>query len=239
MDLQICRLRVKNFCGIRDADILLPKHAVLIGDNNIGKTTLLEAIDLVLGPDRLNRMPPIDEHDFYQGKYTADSPAEKTATDGEATSAFEAEDGEVVASSDEPVEAPRIEVEAVLSDLSEEQKRQFGAYIEFWNKTTGAFYEAPDPAGLDEDTITEALRVTLSGAMTRKRTILRGKPGTRVASQKMALQTDFQKKKSRFVAFYTCALFGRDHEPLAWNVAVCWTSFCDWKKSGRKCGKTQ
>src|SRR5260364_291596 len=74
--------------------------------------------------------------------------------------------------------------------------------------------------------------------MTRKRTILRGKPGTRVASQKMALQTDFQKKKSRFVAFYTCALFGRDHEPLAWNVAVCWTSFCDWKKSGRKCGKT-
>src|SRR5260363_133532 len=37
--------------------------------------------------------------------------------------------------------------------------------------------------------------------MTRKRTILRGKPGTRVASQKMALQTDFQKKEKQICGF--------------------------------------
>jgi hypothetical protein len=29
----------------------------------------LEAIDLVLGPDRLSRRPPIDEHDFHLGNY--------------------------------------------------------------------------------------------------------------------------------------------------------------------------
>ncbi len=54
------------------ATVLLPRHAVLIGDNNTGKTTLLEALDLVLGPDRLNRQPPIDEHDFFRGNYLAE-----------------------------------------------------------------------------------------------------------------------------------------------------------------------
>ena len=71
--MQISRLTARNFRGIRVASIILPKHSVLIGDNNVGKTTILEAIDLVLGPDRLNRTPCIDEHDFYQGKYIADS----------------------------------------------------------------------------------------------------------------------------------------------------------------------
>ena len=69
--LKVCRLNIKNFRGIKTAAVLLPRHAVLIGDNNTGKTTLLEALDLVLGPDRLNRQPPIDEHDFFQGNYLA------------------------------------------------------------------------------------------------------------------------------------------------------------------------
>jgi putative ATP-dependent endonuclease of OLD family len=41
----------------------------LVGDNNVGKSTILEAIDLTLRPDRLSRMPVIDEHDFYAGEY--------------------------------------------------------------------------------------------------------------------------------------------------------------------------
>ena len=36
--------------GIECADLLFPDHVVLIGDNNAGKSTVLEAIDLVLGP---------------------------------------------------------------------------------------------------------------------------------------------------------------------------------------------
>jgi energy-coupling factor transporter ATP-binding protein EcfA2 len=46
-----------------------PGHTVLVGDNNTGKSTILEAIDLVLGPERLSRYPVIDEHDFYAGQY--------------------------------------------------------------------------------------------------------------------------------------------------------------------------
>jgi predicted ATP-dependent endonuclease of OLD family len=52
--MQIIKLRINNFRGIKS----------VIGDNNIGKTTILEALDLILGPDRLNQYPPIDEHEF-------------------------------------------------------------------------------------------------------------------------------------------------------------------------------
>jgi predicted ATPase len=37
--MQICRLRIKNFRGVRETTIHLPKHGVLLGDNNTGKTT--------------------------------------------------------------------------------------------------------------------------------------------------------------------------------------------------------
>jgi hypothetical protein len=71
--LKACRLTIANFRGVSAATILLSDHAVLIGDNNTGKTTVLEALDLALGPDRLNRTPPVDEHDFYQGRYLANT----------------------------------------------------------------------------------------------------------------------------------------------------------------------
>ena len=51
--MKVSRLTISNFRGINDADLLLPDHVVLIGDNNVGKSTVFEALDLVLGPDRL------------------------------------------------------------------------------------------------------------------------------------------------------------------------------------------
>lgn len=39
--MKVCRLNMANFRGVKSATILLPKHAVLISDNNTGKTTLL------------------------------------------------------------------------------------------------------------------------------------------------------------------------------------------------------
>ena len=65
--MRVARIEIENFRGIKQARLLFPKHGVLIGDNNTGKTTILEALDLVLGPDRLNRQPSIDEHDFFGG----------------------------------------------------------------------------------------------------------------------------------------------------------------------------
>jgi len=172
--LQICRLSIKNFRGIHHATIILPKHAVLLGDNNTGKTTILEAIDLVLGPDRLSHTPPIDEHDFYQGKYTADQLTTGVANGSEAAPAVEGNDTEGVAvvgddsnngaDSQTPSHAPRIEIEVTVVDLTEEQRGRFGDYVEFWDTATDKLYEAPAPEGVDATTIAEALRVTFVGS---------------------------------------------------------------------------
>ena len=171
--MQISHLRIKNFRGIKSASIMLSKHSVLIGDNNTGKTTILEAIDLVLGPDRLKRMPPIDEHDFYQGKYIAYGPAEKVNGGDVAESFLETEDtgyrglddggATTDADADVATEAPRIEIEVTISDLTEEQKGKFGDYIEFWDTAIDTFYVEANPEGLDAASISEALRVTFIG----------------------------------------------------------------------------
>ena len=67
--MRIVQLRIQNFRSIESADLLLPENAVFVGDNNSGKSTILEAIDLVLGPERVKRRPVVDEHDFYEGRY--------------------------------------------------------------------------------------------------------------------------------------------------------------------------
>jgi len=137
--MRVARLSIKNYRGIKNSTLLLPKHGVLIGDNNTGKTTVLEALDLVLGPDRLNRQPPIDEHDFFQGAYWHDSEEE-------------AEQAQ-----------PQIEIEATVTDLSDEQKAKFGDFIEFWDSLLDDFYDAPSPEGVDDEDIQEALRITFLG----------------------------------------------------------------------------
>lgn len=84
--MKIYSVAIENFRGIHSAKLVLPDHAVLIGDNNTGKSSVLEAIDLALGPDRLSRRPPVDEHDFYQGKYLAAAKAQ--AAEGDVRSSF-------------------------------------------------------------------------------------------------------------------------------------------------------
>lgn len=162
--MRACRVKVSHFRGIKAATIILPNHAVLIGDNNTGKTTILESLDLALGPDRLNRTPPIDEHDFYQGRYLAmASPDFAIQGQDDAPEGIEVEPVEGEPNDEADDEAPRIEIEVTVTDLSEEQKARFGDYLEFWDTTTDAIYDQPNPAGVDPAHVAEALRVTFHG----------------------------------------------------------------------------
>ncbi|MBX9650511.1 MAG: ATP-binding protein, partial [Xanthobacteraceae bacterium] len=120
--MKIFSVGIENFRGIQSAKLVLPDHAVLIGDNNTGKSSVFEAIDLALGPDRLSRRPPVDEHDFYQGRYLP-SP-NPDAPEGA-----------------EPGPAPKITVEVTITNLSPEQEARFGANVEWLNTTTGDFYQ--------------------------------------------------------------------------------------------------
>ena len=61
--MRIAKLKIENFRGIRSGNVQFRDHTVLIGPNNSGKTTIIEALALVLGRDRLVRT--LTEHDFF------------------------------------------------------------------------------------------------------------------------------------------------------------------------------
>lgn len=159
--MRISRLTINNFRGIRSACIYLPKHCCLIGDNNAGKTTILEAIDLALGPDRLNRPAPIDEHDFFLGNYVEGSDRSNFESALDATTEGQIAGTEI--SGPDPAEGPRIQIEVVIADLTDQQRARFTDYVEFWDSAADAFFDEPNPEGVDVDTISEALRVTFIG----------------------------------------------------------------------------
>jgi putative ATP-dependent endonuclease of the OLD family len=132
--MRISSVIIENFRGIEKANLLFPRHAVLIGDNNCCKSTILEAIDLALGPDRISRQPAIDEHDFHGGRYlTTDS---------------------------KPVP---IHVEVILTDLSEEQTRHFREHLEWWDNKASALLDAPPPERTADPEVRAALRVQFVG----------------------------------------------------------------------------
>lgn len=133
--MHLARIRVRNFRGIADGEVLLNGHTVFVGDNNAGKSTLLEAVDLVLGPERLNRRPVVDEHDFYAGRYVDLAKAEVIP----------------------------IQVEVVVADLSEEQQRHFRDHIEWWDENAKTLLEGPPPEGTDAEHVGAALRVFFNG----------------------------------------------------------------------------
>lgn len=71
--MQIARLKMENFRGIKAGEFEFDGHVLLIGQNNVGKSTICEALELALGPDRQSRVPVVDEYDFYNARYLDES----------------------------------------------------------------------------------------------------------------------------------------------------------------------
>lgn len=132
--MKIAKLKISNFRGIKEGDIFFPSHGVLVGDNNTGKSTILEAIDLVLGPERMRSRPVIDEHDFYAGDYLD---AEKKSIE--------------------------INVEVIIIGLSSEQEVHFKDNIEWWKASTNKLLTEPPLEATDAIEIQSALRVCFVG----------------------------------------------------------------------------
>ena len=63
--MRISQIEFQNFRGIRKGRVVLPKHAVLLGANNAGKTTVVEALALLFGRERM--VSPITDWDFFEG----------------------------------------------------------------------------------------------------------------------------------------------------------------------------
>ncbi|WP_225769561.1 ATP-dependent endonuclease [Inquilinus sp. Marseille-Q2685] len=118
--MRVRRLRISNFRGVSHGKVDFVGHTLLVGGNNIGKSTVCEALDLVLGPERLYRRPVVDEHDFHCGRYLSDEGA--------------------------PIE---IRIEAILVDLSDEARRRFGGHLRRWDDQAGVFLDDVQD-GLDQ-----------------------------------------------------------------------------------------
>jgi len=136
--MRIARIQIENFRGIKKGELLFPEHVALVGDNNCGKSTVLEAIDLCLGPERLSKRQVIDEHDFYAGQYID---AEKN-----------------------PIE---IKIEVVITNLIGEQTRYFRDHLEWWNGAMNTLLEGPPPEGTDQAGVLPALRVGFTGVYSK------------------------------------------------------------------------
>lgn len=108
--MKVVRLSIENFRGIKSTELHFDGHTLLVASNNVGKSTICEALDLVLGPDRLNRFPPIDEFDFYNACYL--TPAQHEG---------------------EPSVLTKLKIEVVLIEPSEEVLIKCGGHLEFWH----------------------------------------------------------------------------------------------------------
>ncbi len=117
--MKVRLLEIENFRGVGNGRIAFRGNALLVGGNNVGKSTVCEALDLVLGPERLFRRPVVDEHDFFAGNYLDAEGAPKL-----------------------------ISIRAVLTDLSDEAVRRFGDRIRRWDDEKCIFIDE-EPAGID------------------------------------------------------------------------------------------
>jgi hypothetical protein len=61
--MRVATLTLDNFRGIQTGVIHFKQHTVLVGANNTGKSTIIEALTLLLGRDKLIR--ELTEHDFF------------------------------------------------------------------------------------------------------------------------------------------------------------------------------
>lgn len=103
--MKVRQLKIENFRGVKSANLTFDGHTLLVGGNNVGKSTVCDALDLVLGPDRLGRFPPVEEYDFYNAEYLEN-------------------DG---------VTPKPLRIEVMLVDLSAEVERTYFAHTELWH----------------------------------------------------------------------------------------------------------
>ncbi len=64
--MKIRRLELASFRSVAEGEIVFPGHPVNNSRNSVGKSTLCEALGLLLGPDHLSRSKSIDEHGYLE-----------------------------------------------------------------------------------------------------------------------------------------------------------------------------
>jgi len=65
--MKLSRIRIKNFRNFKDLNVRLGEHAVVLGENKVGKTNLLFALRLILDPSLPDSARQLRLDDFWDG----------------------------------------------------------------------------------------------------------------------------------------------------------------------------
>ncbi len=128
--MQISRLKLKNFRGVKEAALDFDGHTLLVGTNNVGKSTICEALELALGQDRQSRFPIVEEYDFYNAAYLDEN--------------------------EEPIE---IGIEVLLTDVTPTVEKACWNYLERWDPATRRILAQGDLDGVDGAGLVWCLRL--------------------------------------------------------------------------------
>ena len=177
--MKIVRLDIEHFRSIRKATLYPDKHNVYLGPNNVGKTTILEALNLLLNPETGSYGQVIDENDFFRRKYRAEAPAAAPTPGSEyavgvvamadgvtnnPSSDASAVEGATQAAPAPVAPDPLIRVEAVLTDLADDDLDDFPAGVLVpWDETARQIVESTDEGQDPFANATRAVRLCFEG----------------------------------------------------------------------------
>ena len=65
--MRLSRITIKNFRNFKDLDVYLGQHAVVLGENKVGKTNLLFALRMILDPTLPDSARRLRLDDFWDG----------------------------------------------------------------------------------------------------------------------------------------------------------------------------
>ncbi len=150
--MRVVQLRIERFRSIHSATLFPLDHNVYLGPNNLGKTALLEALNLLLNPEIATRGAVVDENDFYCREYRLPPAAPTTApTAGDGAEAAagvapsEGAPASAVAETDPATPPPlMIRIEAVLTNLDDEDLGEFSSVLVPWDPAQRQVVEGTD-----------------------------------------------------------------------------------------------
>ncbi|MBN2266223.1 MAG: AAA family ATPase [Candidatus Aminicenantes bacterium] len=158
--MRITQLEISGFRGIKHGVLSLPRHCVLLGPNDVGKTSIAEALALLAGRDRLTR--PTCDWDFYGGAPDASSRFDIIATvtdfgDGKsqqpkdhpdwfagersATPVWWHEETSTLSTEADPPAGACLAAQIAVSGRYDDESSDFEAVRYFWDGQTDPFTE--------------------------------------------------------------------------------------------------
>lgn len=122
--MRIVNVKIQNFRTVKNLTFSPKEENVFIGPNNIGKTAIVEAINLALNPEFSSRQSAIDENDFYKRRYKVEKQRDSSQAG--------------VNEKNEPeFEYPNILIDLILAPISDaDDETAFIKHFVAWDENT-------------------------------------------------------------------------------------------------------